>query len=221
MVVALTREVRAVASAPPAVTVIGAPGGGGSGGGGSGAWGLLRPSLVVVAGVGLGAAYVRSRGLRAADLTWVSRSSFEGTVEALRGSLGRLAGVIGSTKRELGERLGRVEGAVDAAAVDLRALVEADVGGRVTEVGNALEGMRADMDELRSEVHGLGGDVASITRGLGLLCTVVGVVSRARRLPRGCSARPPRPCRPRPPRWPPPRLLRQAAASAPSCPPPP
>ncbi|KAK1861386.1 hypothetical protein I4F81_003970 [Pyropia yezoensis] len=130
--------------------------------------------LVVVAGVGLGAAYVRSRGLRAADLTWVSRSSFEGTVEALRGSLGRLAGVIGSTKRELGERLGRVEGAVDAAAVDLRALVEADVGGRVTEVGNALEGMRADMDELRSEVHGLGGDVASITRGLGLLCTVVG-----------------------------------------------
>ncbi|GAB0494282.1 hypothetical protein MMPV_005574 [Pyropia vietnamensis] len=173
-VVALTREVQAVTAAPPAVTVIGAPGGSNGDSASRAAWGLLRPSLVAVVGVGLGAAYLRSRGLKAADLTWVSRASFEATVEALRGSLSRLTGVIGSTKRELSDRLGRVEGAVDAAAVDLRALVEANVGGRVAEVGHALEGMRADMDELRSEMHCLGGDVASMTRGLGLLCTVVG-----------------------------------------------
>lgn len=129
--------------------------------------------FVSVAGVGYIVAVKRKVGLR--DLVWVSRARFNETVAAMEQGIGRIRGVVGAVKRELGDRLRVLDGRVE----DVRG-VAGRIGVEVSEVkegvdglGKDIWGVRCAMDEVGDRMDQMDGKLDKTNDGIYALVKLV------------------------------------------------
>lgn len=82
------------------------------------------------------------------DLAWVSHTRFNDTVNAMQSGISRVSSAVGSVRRDLGERMRKMEGKVGDVETNLSKQIE-------SEVGDVKEG-----------VNKLGEDVSLVSRGV-------------------------------------------------------
>lgn len=110
------------------------------------------------------------------DLLWVSQTKFNDTVTAMQNGITRVSGVVNSVRRDLGERLRKMEGKVEHVEASLSKQIESEVGDvkeGVGRLGDDVSDVRRGVSDVSHRVVEMSDKLDSTNYGIHLLLGVV------------------------------------------------
>lgn len=110
------------------------------------------------------------------DLFWVSQTRFNDTISSMQAGMSKVSGVVNSVRKDLGNRLGRVEGKVEQVEQSLSCQIEEQVGEVKDGVNNLsieVSDVKRGVDNVNQRVGEMSDKLDSTVQGIHLLLSVV------------------------------------------------
>mmetsp|Transcript_11468 Transcript_11468/g.20743 ORF Transcript_11468/g.20743 Transcript_11468/m.20743 type:complete len:337 (-) Transcript_11468:815-1825(-) len=120
--------------------------------------------------------YARMKGFSRDDLVWVTKSTFQQSVQAMRTMASKLSSAMNSLRSELNARILGVERKLAESHNLLMDKIGTDVGRtteRVDSVSLEVAAVQRLVEEVQSQLHDLHGRMRYANHGIFLLCQVV------------------------------------------------
>lgn len=114
------------------------------------------------------------------DLLWVSQTKFNDTVNAMQTGLSSVGGVVNSVRKDLGERLRKMEGKVDDVEANLSRQIESEVGDvkdGVTKLGDDISIVSRGVDHVHVRIDEMNEKIDGTNRGVQMLIEFVSSIA--------------------------------------------
>lgn len=110
------------------------------------------------------------------DLVWVSQNKFNNTVSAMQAGISKVSGVVNNVRKDLGNRLNRMEGKVEHVEQSLSHQIETEVGQvkvGVSQLSTEVADVKRGVDTVNDRVGEMSDKLDSTVQGIHLLLSVV------------------------------------------------
>lgn len=137
---------------------------------------LLGWAVFVVSAGGLVYYVAIRKRVSLRDLVWVSQSRFNNTVSAMQAGISKVSGVVNNVRKDLGNRLNRMEGKVEHVEQTLSHQIETEVGQvkeGVSHLSNEVADVKRGVDNVNYRVGEMSDKLDSTVQGIHLLLSVV------------------------------------------------
>lgn len=116
------------------------------------------------------------KGFSLRDLIWVSQNKFNSTVSAMQAGISKVSGVVNNVRKDLGNRLNRMEGKVEQVEQSLSHQIETEVGEvkeGVGQLSTEVADVKRGVDNVNHRVGEMSDKLDSTVQGIHLLLSVV------------------------------------------------